>query len=55
MNEQRRNVSTKAEPMGKEDQKPMGHGDKLEDAVERVAAKGAKKSPDPNKGDEIME
>ena len=56
MNEQRPNTTPKAEPIDKKDQQPVGHGDKLEDAVERVAhnEKGGK-TPEQLKGDEVME
>jgi hypothetical protein len=56
MNEQRPNTTTKAEPIDKKDQQPVGHGDKLEDAVERVANKAQDtKTAEQLKGDEVME
>ena len=56
MNEQRPNPSTKPEPLAESEQNTPVHGDKLEDAVVRVA-RGTKPARDPKdlKGDEIME
>ena len=56
MNEQRPNTTPKAVPIEKKDQQAVGHGDKLEDAVERVANKAqAGKTAEQLKGDEVME
>jgi|EndMetStandDraft_3_1072993.scaffolds.fasta_scaffold3536151_1 hypothetical protein len=56
MNEQRPNTSTKPEPIEESEQNTPVHGDKLEDAVVRVA-RGTKPARDPKdlRGDEVME
>jgi len=56
MNEQRPNVPTKPEPIDEKDQASAGHGDKLVNAVEKVASgtKPAREAKD-LKGDEVME
>jgi len=55
MNEQRPNAKTQLEPVEKDEQAPV-HGDKLEDAVVRVA-RATKPARDPKdlRGDEVME
>jgi len=56
MNEQRPNAQPKPEPAVKDELQPPPHGDKLEDAVVRVA-RGVKPARDAKdlKGDEVME
>jgi hypothetical protein len=56
MNEQRPNATPKLEPVDKDHLQPPVHGDKLDDAVVRVA-RGTKPARDPKdlQGDEIME
>ena len=56
MNEQRPNAQPKPEPADKDELQPPPHGDKLEDAVVRVA-RGVKPARDAKdlKGDEVME
>ena len=58
MNEQRPNTTPKLEPVDKKDQQPVGQGDKLDDAVLRVA-RATKTQPARDakdlKGDEVME
>jgi hypothetical protein len=56
MNQHRTNLPTKPEPLDKKDLQVPGHGDPLEDAVERVtAATKPPRRPEDLRGDEIME
>ena len=56
MNQHRANLTIKPEPVDKKDLQLTGHGDKLEDAVERIT-RGVKppRRPEDLRGDEIME
>ena len=55
MNEQRSNLQTRPQEVDKKDQKAMGHGDKLEHAVEKITKNGPGAKTDVAKDVEIME